>query len=228
MRKIIYLMILMLSINIVLAQDIEIVKESLQEITLNDIIDINIHISNPSSVEKEFTIEEVLPQDIEIIEPKQVSTKRNDALEVKYYEWITKVSPNSVKTITYKIKPLSLGEYSIGSTEIIDNSDFNLYSSNTITFKVKCSPNNKCEKNENSLTCPEDCSTGIEDGICNYKSDGICDPDCEEEPDCRKSGFNIGYILIIFLIIIFVILLIWLLPKIFRKKDDNEEFQNNQ
>ena len=47
MRKIIYLMILMLSINIVLAQDIEIVKESLQEITLNDIIDINIHISNP-------------------------------------------------------------------------------------------------------------------------------------------------------------------------------------
>jgi hypothetical protein len=219
MKKIIYLIFLLLAINLVLAQDIEVVKESLQEIKLNDIIEIKIHISNPSSAEKEFSVIENLPQDIEVIDPIKVFIKRNDALEIKYYEWIVKVPANKIETINYKIKPLSLGQYLIGSTEITDKSNLKIYESNSITFNVKCTPNNKCENNENSITCPEDCNTGISDGICNYKADGICDPDCNDEPDCKKSEVNINYFIAPFIIIIVIILLIWLLPKIFKKRE---------
>ena len=222
MKKIIYLICILLIVSSVSAQELQVVKESNPEIKLGDIIEIKIHISNPSQTEKEFSIKEILPKDIEVIDPTTFSTKRNDALEVSYYSWITLISPNSIKTITYKIKPLSLGEYSISSTKVIDNSNLNEIESNSITFKVNCVPDNKCDLKENSILCPEDCSKEISDGICIYKADGICDPDCDNEPDCEKSEFNIKTLLISFLVIIIIILLIWLLPKIFKKK---EKFQ---
>jgi len=222
MKKIIYLIILLILVNIVIAQDIQVVKESSQEINLNEIIEIQIHISNPSSIEKEFLIEEVLPNNIEVIEPTGTLIKKNDALEVEYYNWLTTVSPGLTKTLTYKIKPLTLGDYSIAPTKVTDNSNENTYSSNSISFKVNCIPNDKCDENENSLTCSEDCSTGISDGICSYELDSACDPDCDDDPDCKKSEFNMMYLIIPFIIILVIILLIWLIPKIFRKK---EKFQ---
>ena len=213
---------ILISMSLAFAQNVDVVKESPSEINLNDVIEINIHVLNPYNTEREFLINENLPQDIEVIDPTIVFTKKNDALEVKYYEWKTTISPNSIKTITYKIRPLSLGEYSIGATEVIDSLTIENYISNPITFKVKCISNNQCNANENSLTCPEDCPTGSADGICDYKADNVCDPDCDDEPDCKKSDFNMNYIIIPFIIIIFIILLIWLLPKIFKKK---EKFQ---
>ena len=190
-KNIIYLIIVLLLTNIVLAQEIQVVKEAPQEIKLKEIIEIKIHISNPSSIEKEFIIEEILPQNIQVIEPSKVFNKKNDALKVSYYEWIISISPNKIKTITYKIKPLSLGEYTISSTQVIDNFNLNIYESNSINFKVNCISNNNCEENENSLTCPEDCKTGGPDGICDYKADNICDPDCDDEPDCKKQEIKI-------------------------------------
>ena len=225
--KITYLILILFLVSITLVQGIQVVKEAPQEIRLNEIIEIKIHISNPSNTEKEFTIEEVLPQNIEVIEPTKVFTKRNDALVVDYYEWITKISPNKIKTITYKIKPLSLGEYTIGSTQVMDNSNLELSESNIITFKVKCTSNNLCDENENSITCSEDCPTGSSDGICDYKSDGICDFDCEEEPDCKKLEINIMYFIIPFIIILLIILSFWLFPKIFKKKE-NFQIQENK
>ena len=225
MKKIIYFIIFVLLVNIVLAQ--EIVKEAPQEIKLNEIIEIKINIHNIDSTEKEFTIRENLPQDIEVIEPTKFLTKRNDALKVNYYEWITTISPNKIKTLTYKIKPLSLGEYSIGSTELMDNSNLRTYESNSIVFKVKCNPNNQCEINENSINCPEDCKTGSSDGICDYKADGICDPDCDDEPDCKKLELNMNYLIIPFIIILVLIFLIWLFFKIFKKNPKIENIQQN-
>ena len=62
-------------IGVVSAQNIEIVKNSVQEIKLNDIIEINIHISNNYNIEKELSIEEILPQDVDVISPEQFSIK---------------------------------------------------------------------------------------------------------------------------------------------------------
>ena len=218
MKKTLFL-ILLLMVSLVSAQELQVVKEANSEIRLGDIIEIEIHLSNSFSIEKEFSIEEILPKEIEVIEPTAFSTRRNDALEVSYYSWITSISPNSIKTITYKIKPLSLGEYSISSTKVIDNSNLNEANSNSLTFKVKCTPNNKCDLNENIILCPEDCSTGISDGICDYKADGICDTDCDSEPDCEKTEFNFKSFLIPLIIIVLIIFLIFLLPKFLKKKE---------
>ncbi len=220
MKKIILALIMLILTNIAMAQEIEVTKDSVPEIRLNEIIEINIRISNSYDSEKEVMIEEILPQDIQVISPEEFFIKKNDALELKYYEWITKISPNSIKTISYKIKPLSLSQYSIGSTEVIDKSNSRVYSSNTLTFNVKCIPNNKCEVYESSNTCPEDCQTGAKDGICDYKADGICDKDCSDEPDCKKSNFNINYIIIPLGILIIIIIIFIIFSWLFKKKQE--------
>lgn len=50
-----------------------------------------------------------------------------------------------------------------------------------------CNEDFNCEiPRENYENCPADCSSGIEDGICDFVEDGICDPDCgERELDCQ-------------------------------------------
>lgn len=205
LKMVIYLIIFLLSFNIVFSQDV--IKESSPEIKLGEIMEIKIHIYNPSSIEKQFMIIEDLPGNVEVIEPAETFTKMYDSLEIKYYNWRTKVSPNSIKTITYKIKPLSLGVKVILPTQMYSLIDDESLISNPVTFNVKCVPDNKCEKEENSATCPEDCSTGMSDGICDYKADGVCDVDCESEPDCKKSfGF---FYLVIIVGILFVFFFVW-------------------
>jgi hypothetical protein len=212
-KTIIYAALFLILINITFAQNIDIIKESPTEIKLNEVIEIKIHVYNPSSVEKGFGIIENLPQNIEIIEPKKTFTKMYDGLEIKYYNWEITVSPNSVKTIIYKIKPLSLGVYVITPTEVTSKSDNEILYGNPVTFNVKCIPDDKCDNGENKATCPEDCSTGTADGICDYIADGVCDPDCEKEPDCK--GFNYNYLIIIFGLVIFIFILILIIPSLF-------------
>jgi len=215
-----YIIMFVFLTSLVNAQ-IQITKESPQEIKINDIIEIKIHISNPYPTEQDFTIEEILPREIEVIEPTETLTKKTDGLESKYYKWTTTISPNKIKTITYKIKPTSLGDYTIGETKITDSSGTEYYS-NLITFTVKCNSNNQCSTEENYITCPEDCESGISDGRCDYKADGICDPDCTQDPDCKEMDFT-------FLIYIFSgIMLIIILLVIFSKKMQNKLPQNDQ
>ena len=205
---------MLILLNIAFAENIDVIKEYSSQAKINEIMEIKIHIYNPESSSKEFRIIENLPQNTEAVEPLDTLTKKYDGLEVKYYNWRTTVSPGSVKTITYKIKILSLGVKVINPTEIVDLSSGESYFSNPITFNIKCIPDDVCGEGENSATCPEDCATGIDDGICDYILDGLCDPDCEEEPDC-KGGFNYIFLVYIFGIIVILLMLVIILPKFF-------------
>jgi len=57
-----------------------------------------------------------------------------------------------------------------------------------------CNRNSVCEssKNENALTCPSDCASGMADRFCDNIADGKCDPDCISayDPDCIAEGEN--------------------------------------
>lgn len=44
-----------------------------------------------------------------------------------------------------------------------------------------CDQDGKCDENEDFLSCPSDCPSGEEDGLCDRQKDGKCDPDCIEE-----------------------------------------------
>ncbi|MEK6863752.1 MAG: hypothetical protein AABX27_00495 [Nanoarchaeota archaeon] len=50
-----------------------------------------------------------------------------------------------------------------------------------------CDYNLRCDKKENAVSCPSDCSIADYDGICIAKEDDICDPDCISDIDCAKQ-----------------------------------------
>jgi hypothetical protein len=233
MKIINYAIMFVFLISIVSAQEVQITKTAPQSVKLGDIVEIKINILNPYSTEKEFIIEETLPRDMEIIEPTNSLKRRTDGLEVDYYKWNTMISSNKIKTLSYKIRLNSLGEYTIGETvTMVSGLE---YYSNTVSIKVNCNPNGQCSEDENYLNCPQDCETGLSDGICDYKADGICDPDCTEDPDCEKTS-KIGLFNLIIYIsggIIILILGMLFIPKLFKKKINNNVQQaiqsgNNQ
>lgn len=227
MRILNWIIILALLTSIVSAQ-VQVTKESQQEVRINSVIEITIHISNPNSFEEEFIIEEVLPRDIEVIDPSGTFTRRTDGIEAEYYKWAASVSPNSIKTLTYSIRPTSLGDYTIGETIVTDSSGKEYYS-NPLTFTVKCSADNQCSKDENYITCPEDCKSGLSDGICDYSADSICDPDCVQDPDCQNKE-DLTFLIYIFAGIVVIILLMIILPKLKKPKnpDPLAGIQNSQ
>ncbi|MFC2154613.1 hypothetical protein ACFLRC_03950 [Candidatus Altiarchaeota archaeon] len=46
-----------------------------------------------------------------------------------------------------------------------------------------CKQDRRCTSPENAITCPEDCSPDINDGLCLPLRDEICDPDCQIDRD---------------------------------------------
>lgn len=217
MKKITILIIsIILLINIAYAEDVTVTKEINDNIKLNDIIEVKINILNPYQTEKTFQVSERLPNNIQLISPeKPDEVKKYNGIEASFLKWNIIISPNQVSTLIYKMKIKSLGDYSIQPTDITDTSNNEVYFSNSLEFRVICNPNNNCEENENYINCPEDCSQSTADGICNYLADGICDPDCIEEPDCKEA--KIGSLKIIIILIILIILLFILFPLIKKK-----------
>ena len=52
---------------------------------------------------------------------------------------------------------------------------------------AKCNEDGVCDKDENRIDCPQECSESRKDNICQNIEDGVCrtDPDCEgEDSDC--------------------------------------------
>lgn len=50
-----------------------------------------------------------------------------------------------------------------------------------------CDFNSICDKKENAVSCPSDCSVSDFDGVCIAKEDNICDPDCISDIDCARQ-----------------------------------------
>jgi len=53
----------------------------------------------------------------------------------------------------------------------------------------QCNENGKCDAGETYYSCPNECSSGAADGICNKAKDGECDPDCAKgaDKDCSSA-----------------------------------------
>ena len=90
----------------------------------------------------------------------------------------------------------------------------------TIKFADLCG-DNVCEANENYLTCPGDCRSGVKDGVCDRVADGVCDADCpaKDDQDCPQ-GIKIGYIILSFFGAAALASLVWL--ALWRAKNKKE------
>jgi len=214
-NKLVFIFIFLLVINMAYAE-VEVIKQVDRNFKLNDEVKVTIKIANkgPSS---SFEIKERLPLDIELINPKEPNQITYlDGIEARFLKFNLEIPSGKIGTIEYSIKPKSLGSYTISPTSVI--SDI-VYTSNSADFNVYCVPDNKCSPGENNLYCKEDCSLSVSDGICNPKSDSICDPDCESDPDCKdsKSSLFSSKYLLIPLAIIFVIIIIYFLYRLLKR-----------
>jgi hypothetical protein len=219
MKKI--LLIFLILIAIANAQQANVVRDAPDTIRLQDVLSVNININNPENIKRSYQIIEVIPQAVTLVQPKEPDEiEKRNALSIKLFKWEIDVEPNKIITLNYKIKPDNVGEYTLNPTKVIDLTTNDVFLSEPEQVLVLCLPDKQCEGDENSVNCPEDCKTGAKDGICDYKSDGICDPDCIEEPDCKNktSSSNIYFILIG---IIGFICIIFLLKFLLKKNTKN-------
>lgn len=218
MKKIFLIIILFLA-SIVSAQEADVIKDVPSTINFLDILDVNIIITNPGDAKKFYELIETIPQGFQLIDPSQPDAiEQHNALPVKLYKWNVEIEPKKMFTLNYKVKPGYVGEYIIPPTKIRDLTTNTVMLSESKKVTVLCIPDNKCKGNENVINCPEDCFGGLSDGICDYKSDGICDPDCEDEPDCKTTSNLYIYVIVIFVIILLVFIVIRLTNA---KKDRN-------
>lgn len=96
----------------------------------------------------------------------------------------------------YDIKTVSNGSKcsSIFSNEcavcIVDGEEIEVTALMNLSFKESVCGDGICTVEEDYLTCPEDCPSGIADGYCDALNDTRCDPDCTEgeDPDCPFVG----------------------------------------
>jgi len=118
-------------------------------------------------------------------EARYVQTEYGE--KIWYYEWKITLGSEANTSVAYWLTLKTVGTYVISPAKIqIGGSAYRLKSH---AIEVRCNANQICEPGENYLNCPEDCSTGSADGICDGAADGKCDPDCEaaNDADCKSA-----------------------------------------
>lgn len=93
-----------------------------------------------------------------------------------------------------------------------------------LDFRESPCGDGNCAIGENYENCPQDCSSGSIDMLCDGVNDGICDPDCtrmniqNQDPDCLQTTTTLPtapsipvyiYVVIIGIIVVVVLLLVY-------------------
>ena len=205
----IIIVLMLVNIYIVQADDITITRSVPPESKYGDQIKITISLTNNIDVKKTYEVKERLPLNTVLIDPQKPSeTRMFNAVEVSFLAWTLDLNPGETKSVSYTIRPDRIGDYTIINAEAVDISTTEIYNSAKSQFDVTCISDNICNTDigENYLTCPADCTTGFGDGICNSIPDNQCDPDCTKDPDCAPHRFNILYIIVPISVIVLVLL----------------------
>ena len=78
------LLIFLLLVSIVNAQEANIVKDVRNEINLGEILNVNININNPESINKSYEIIETIPHGFSLINPNQPDEiEQRNAISIK-------------------------------------------------------------------------------------------------------------------------------------------------
>ena len=151
---------------------------------------ITIAIENAGTSDKTITITDKLG-DAEF--NKSAATSVNTTYGTMYlYEWEISLPAGENTSVSYWIEPKSSGNYVISPSEVsIAGTKYRLKSA---AIAVQCSVDSTCASGENYLNCPQDCSSGAQDGVCDEVADSKCDMDCATgaDSDCTVQNITGG------------------------------------
>ncbi len=174
--------------------NITVTRTVFDEIHSGEIVRVNITVENDNDYAINVTVRDkiagaILFGDLNIPEiPAGVI-----APPMPYVEFSDTVPTHGEKSFTYSLLPEFVSSYIHSATEIRTD-DGLIYLSTQIT-EVNCVSDGVCDggAGENYMTCPQDCLSGAEDGICNPITDGLCDNDCavELDPDCQVEAYGV-------------------------------------
>jgi len=159
------------------------VERSVQGTTVvGQALTVKIYVKNDLSRTLDTTIIEKTVPEFEYLDKELIKKVELEGLEYLYLEWSLKIPPNSQNEITYYISPKRPGTYYLPKTEVITSDA--VYYSGLSKIHVECNGDGFCNTSiENFMNCPQDCPTGIKDGICDAIKDNRVDPDCKEGVD---------------------------------------------
>ena len=156
-------------------------------------IEITLKVTNRGDEDVELAVSEVHRPDVDYLDPIEKKILKYQALKIPYYLWEISLPANTDQEIKYHIKVESPRIITFPAASVSDQYG-NQFESNPTIITIACIPDGKCDPGENFLNCPEDCTTGLEDGVCDAVEDGINDPDCsygtdpDYDPDADTDG----------------------------------------
>ncbi|MFO7966122.1 MAG: PKD domain-containing protein, partial [Archaeoglobaceae archaeon] len=170
-------------------EDIKVTRTVFEEVNQGQIVEVNITVENYREDPVNVVVKDSIAGAIAFTNLKKTEVPAGmTAPPMPYIEFSDGISSHDKKSFTYSILPEFVGQYVHPATEVnVDNSVIHL---DTQTTKVNCISDGVCDVNsgENYITCPQDCWSGAEDGICNPVKDGQTDPDCIEGLDYDSTS----------------------------------------
>ncbi len=174
------LLILLALISPAMAVTVE--RDVQERAVIGETITVKIRVSNDLDRTLNVNIVEKTIPEFEYLDKELIKKVKLEGLEYLYLEWSLKVPPNSQKEVTYRIAPKRIGTYYLPKTEVIASNA--IYYGELSRIVVECDGDGFCNTTiENALNCPQDCPTGMKDGVCDAAKDNRVDPDCKEGVD---------------------------------------------
>jgi parallel beta-helix repeat protein len=172
--------------------DIAVYRDGSSQIALGGWGAVGAFIDNNEPISVVATIRETLLPGVTYhnLEPQEESY---EGFTFQYHEWEVTIPPDSGQYVAvYTCTPSALGHYAFGPATVF--ADGHAFPAPSHVMEVVCDPNGACDQGENSVYCPEDCSTGIQDDYCDMASDKVNDPDCEYglDPDYEPTDDTDG------------------------------------
>ncbi len=193
------LILFILSINLSLANVNEIILENNMDGSYN-IEENTIHkftvTNTKNTLQSIKIIRQINPEETLVSYPNAIiKYMQLEHMEIPYLEYDIDLQKNQEKQFEVKVKYDYLpynGKVILPSIFVKDSKTERLVGKSMYeVIQIECKIDNICDKKvkENSLNCPEDCQSGEEDGICDMKEDGKCDPNCLTylDSDCEEG-----------------------------------------
>jgi hypothetical protein len=172
---------------------VSIQREHVKTAHVGETVEVTIELQNADAEDVPLTVTEMHQVGLDYPDGLPIHTRRMEKQSQPYYAWNVIVPGHSLTKLTYHVRKSSPGM--VDFSMVLARGPYgNHFQSAPTSLTIVCDPDGACGPGENSLFCPQDCTTGLADGDCDAVEDGVNDPDCaygidpDYDPDADSDG----------------------------------------